>query len=439
MKEFDSQSIETPSAARTSRFERYKQRHQNPSIAIPLAIMRCGLSPTALAWYLSLRATADWSTGILPPHATPHWLEKAFKVSRRQRLTREKELRAAGVFESNQRMAVRFIRGRKRLVKQERVARIFAEPQKSQNLNKNLSSFSVPFLSPLKNGTPNASSEGNSKALQSGKVNTKANFLPLDRVAPRSCELSPRENGKSRKSLSVPGPDLTTTLKTSQEANPPGKLKQAQDKTVSHPDLNLGTILDVRPGMFFLTRADEVGMAFAEKMWRSRGCPVECQKLIEVLEQIICEMTRQGIIYPAILLRRKRELQRRDFSPRLSFPRSQSVTQWTPPPGSCSKCGDQGLIVLPGGLGGRYCSCSAGHLLMFPVAANRHPGQVGYSLSPPQEVRDEKSSLRTDPGEESEGQTAHAATCAARERQRQPDLPFFRSVQGSVLYLEEAL
>src|SRR6266849_7159114 len=73
------------------------------------------------------------------------------------------------------------------------------------------------------------------------------------------------------------------------------------------------------------------------------------------------------------------------------------------------------------------------------VAANRHPGQVGYSLSPPQEVRDEESSLRADPGEEGEGSAAHAATCAARERQRKPDLPFFRSVQGAFLHLEEAL
>ena len=73
------------------------------------------------------------------------------------------------------------------------------------------------------------------------------------------------------------------------------------------------------------------------------------------------------------------------------------------------------------------------------VAANRHPGQVGYSLSPPQEVRDEESSLRADPGEESEGSAAHAAACAAREWQRQPDLPFFRRVPGAVLHLEEAL
>ncbi len=37
------------------------------------------------------------------------------------------------------------------------------------------------------------------------------------------------------------------------------------------------------------------------------------------------------------------------------------------------------------------------------VAANRHPGQVGYSHSPPQEVRDEESSFRADPGKEGEG------------------------------------
>ena len=73
------------------------------------------------------------------------------------------------------------------------------------------------------------------------------------------------------------------------------------------------------------------------------------------------------------------------------------------------------------------------------VAANRHPGQVGYSHSPPQEVRDEESSLRADPGEESEGQAAHAAACAAHQRQRQPDLSVFWSLAGALLHLERAL
>ena len=52
------------------------------------------------------------------------------------------------------------------------------------------------------------------------------------------------------------------------------------------------------------------------------------------------------------------------------------------------------------------------------VAANRHPGQVGYSHSPPQEVRDEESSLRSDPGKEGESQVAQVAACTALERQR---------------------
>src|SRR6266481_7204549 len=74
-----------------------------------------------------------------------------------------------------------------------------------------------------------------------------------------------------------------------------------------------------------------------------------------------------------------------------------------------------------------------------PVAANRHPGQVGYSHNPPQEGRDEESSLRADSSEEGEGQAAHAAACAALERQRQSDLPLFRGVQSALLHLEETL
>src|SRR5208282_2960861 len=73
------------------------------------------------------------------------------------------------------------------------------------------------------------------------------------------------------------------------------------------------------------------------------------------------------------------------------------------------------------------------------VAANRHPGQMGYSHSPLQEIRDEESSLRADPGKEGEGQVAHAAACATSERQRQSDLPVFWSLAGALLYLEAAL
>ena len=73
------------------------------------------------------------------------------------------------------------------------------------------------------------------------------------------------------------------------------------------------------------------------------------------------------------------------------------------------------------------------------VAANRHPGQVGYSQSPPREVQDEESSLRANSGKEGEGQAAHAAACAARQRQRQPDLSVLWSISGALLHLESTL
>src|SRR6266849_6636216 len=78
--------------------------------------------------------------------------------------------------------------------------------------------------------------------------------------------------------------------------------------------------------------------------------------------------------------------------------------------------------VLASSVAKRICFRHTVHCLMVKpqhalkcVAANRHPGQVGYSLSPPQEVRDEGSSLRAGPGKEGEGQAAHAPACAAGE------------------------
>ena len=47
--------------------------------------------------------------------------------------------------------------------------------------------------------------------------------------------------------------------------------------------------------------------------------------------------------------------------------------------------------------------------------------------------------FRADPGKEGEGHAAHAAACAARERQRQSDLPFFWGIAGALLHLEGAL
>ena len=56
---------------------------------------------------------------------------------------------------------------------------------------------------------------------------------------------------------------------------------------------------------------------------------------------------------------------------------------------------------------------------------------MGYSHIPPREVRDEESSVRADPGKEGEGQAAHAAACAARQRQCQSDLSVLRGIAAA--------
>ena len=184
-----------------SRFQRFKERAQNPCITISVAIMRGGHSAPALAWYMNLRAIADWSTGILPPHATPAWLEKTFGVSRRQRLTRERELRRAGLFESVQVMQKRTLRGRKRWVKVERTARVFSEPQTSQNANKNAAVFSVPLLSRLKNGTPSSLKNQNAQALKKRGAVTES--VLTHRLTPNT----PDDDSRSRETSQEPTPE----------------------------------------------------------------------------------------------------------------------------------------------------------------------------------------------------------------------------------------
>jgi hypothetical protein len=345
------------------RFENYKTKHQ--SLAIPLAVVRSNLSGPALAWYMILRTEGDWSTGVLPEHCTPEWLQDKYNISRRQRLTRERELRVAGLFESVQTMKVKRIRGRMRWVKQNRVARVLAEPSASQIINTNAGSFSVPFLSRLKNGTPDSSKELDSKALPSGKVKTeikreiKSSSLPLDRPTPRSPE--PPQPSKACSDSELP--DLT---REQPKGKPPGWEKpKAQPKF--RTDLLLSTVLKLQSK--FLEKAEDLESWRAlETTWREARCPVDRMALVEFLERFIVARTRDGSGYFSFMLKRKKQLERRDFSPNL--PEEDSLaSQWTAPAGACTKCGDTGLAVAPGGTSASFCGCAAGRRLMFPKAA----------------------------------------------------------------------
>ncbi len=305
---------------------------------------------TKLSLYMNLRATADWSSGVLPEHCTPAWLEKNLKMSRWKRLCCERELHAAGLFESVQKMQVKRIRGRMRWVRQARVARIFAEPHASQNTSNNAGSFSVRFFSLLKDRTPNASSEPDSTALKSSKVKTKfkSTSLPLGRVAPTSPgpevqKAKPPET--SRSAL----PDLTE-----KQSNPKPNPSRKEKEPLYRPDLALRSVLDIRE-KYFLKDDDVRGWMNVENRWRSAGCPADRALLVKFLDDAITSMTREGVLYHPVALLRLKQLRRHEFSPRLTAP-SSSLT-FTPGPGACPRCGGYGLVQQHGV--GKFCDCAA--------------------------------------------------------------------------------
>ena len=75
--------------------------------------------------------------------------------------------------------------------------------------------------------------------------------------------------------------------------------------------MNLSQALNIN---LELLRPDDLrALEHMDSRWQEYGRPVERQKLIDFLERAICELKDLGG-YPAIALRRKKELQRRQFN-----------------------------------------------------------------------------------------------------------------------------
>jgi hypothetical protein len=62
---------------------------------------------------------------------------------------------------------------------------------------------------------------------------------------------------------------------------------------------------------------DYPSLARAGRMWAHAGKPTQRRELIDLLESIITACTRHGQSYAPIFLRRKWELQRSDWRPRV--------------------------------------------------------------------------------------------------------------------------
>ena len=145
-----------------------------------------------------------------------------------------------------------------------------------------------------------------------------------------------------------------------------------------------------------LTDPDDLGLRFAESLWISAGSPVESSELCRAIEDILLACEREGVHYPAILLRRKKEVERGTWKPRpataarpavstraavsavraLPAPRNISAApQVSAPPqvrfpqsavaptnssqavSACKLCGGSGIVKSADGQTGRACEC----------------------------------------------------------------------------------
>lgn len=102
-----------------------------------------------------------------------------------------------------------------------------------------------------------------------------------------------------------------------------------------------------------LTHDESRGLALAELLWNRAGRPAETGALCRVLEKILGACQSEGLRYPPILLRRKKELERAAWAPQAAD-ESETVDAGEP---ACTLCGGTGSIPNPGGFSGRLCEC----------------------------------------------------------------------------------
>jgi len=101
-----------------------------------------------------------------------------------------------------------------------------------------------------------------------------------------------------------------------------------------------------------LTPDESRGLALAELLWSRAGRPAETGALCRALEKILGACQSEGLRYPPILLRRKKELERAAWAPQAADEAEDAAGE-----PACVLCGGTGSIPNPGGLSGRLCEC----------------------------------------------------------------------------------
>jgi hypothetical protein len=93
---------------------------------------------------------------------------------------------------------------------------------------------------------------------------------------------------------------------------------------------------------------------YLKQLWNEDGCPSERQPFCRTLERILTFCQREGIRYPAILLRRKKELERGTRAADAALAAASSHSARDP---DCAICHGIGTIPNPGERSRRFCEC----------------------------------------------------------------------------------
>jgi len=98
---------------------------------------------------------------------------------------------------------------------------------------------------------------------------------------------------------------------------------------------------------------EDKALMLARSLWEFDGRPIEPQPLRRSLERILTLCQREGVRYTAILLCRKKELERGAWVPDPAL----AIPEEHPGDPNCTICRGAGVITNPGGLSGRNCEC----------------------------------------------------------------------------------
>jgi len=105
---------------------------------------------------------------------------------------------------------------------------------------------------------------------------------------------------------------------------------------------------------------EQRSLQVAERFWIERGRPTEPRSLEDLLERVLTACQRQGIPYAPVLLKRKRQLGRGEWKPRLgSQPVSGNpfagIHEGDP---NCPRCRGSGHVLGPDRESAFMCECN---------------------------------------------------------------------------------